>query len=304
MVVYELTSGSSIALRRRRGPARLPAGARRERARADAGDDGRRRTSSGATPRSATSRPTTARRPGRIPALVDACHAQGIAVIADSVYAHAHPEFAYDSRLPRRGVPNAMIGSFEGEFFAGPRRHGLLQAVHHRLLPPVNRIGWTSTTSTASATTTCPAYSAARSAPATRPRLPHLPAIEGHRPFPVDADGGQPDHPVRRAPPRPARDPEHHLLEHGVAERAVRPHPGQARRATSTSTSPASSTPSSSATRRVRQPGDGDLFPVAPFQYMESHDHGRFVTSSARRRRTTCRERSATGPTGRRCSRT
>lgn len=51
--------------------------------------------------------------------LVDACHQRGIAVLLDAVYAHAHPEFAYNLVYDTSGEPNPMMGSFAGEFFAG-----------------------------------------------------------------------------------------------------------------------------------------------------------------------------------------
>ncbi|HEX8532023.1 MAG TPA: alpha-amylase family glycosyl hydrolase [Cytophagales bacterium] len=52
--------------------------------------------------------------------LVNACHARGIAVILDSVYAHAHPEFAYNLVYNTTGEPNPMMGPFAGEFFSNP----------------------------------------------------------------------------------------------------------------------------------------------------------------------------------------
>lgn len=54
--------------------------------------------------------------------MVDACHARGIAVIVDAVYAHAHPEFAYNLVYDSTGLPNPMMGHFVGEFF--PDRPG------------------------------------------------------------------------------------------------------------------------------------------------------------------------------------
>lgn len=51
--------------------------------------------------------------------LVDACHARGIAVLLDAVYAHAHPEFAYSLVYDTSGEPNPMMGNFAGEFFDG-----------------------------------------------------------------------------------------------------------------------------------------------------------------------------------------
>lgn len=52
--------------------------------------------------------------------LVDECHQRGIAVILDAVYAHAHPEFAYNLVYGRTGIPNPMMGPFAGEFFSYP----------------------------------------------------------------------------------------------------------------------------------------------------------------------------------------
>jgi 1,4-alpha-glucan branching enzyme len=53
-------------------------------------------------------------------ALVDACHAHGIAVIVDAVYAHAHPEFAYNHVYDCAREDNPMMGYFAGEFFSRP----------------------------------------------------------------------------------------------------------------------------------------------------------------------------------------
>jgi len=53
-------------------------------------------------------------------ALVDSCHARGIAVVVDAVYAHAHPEFAYNLVYDATGEPNPMMGPFAGEFFERP----------------------------------------------------------------------------------------------------------------------------------------------------------------------------------------
>lgn len=50
--------------------------------------------------------------------LVNACHEKGIAVILDAVYAHAHPEFAYNLVYDTSGEPNPMMGKFADEFFS------------------------------------------------------------------------------------------------------------------------------------------------------------------------------------------
>ena len=49
--------------------------------------------------------------------LVNAAHGRGMAVILDSVYAHTHPEFTYNLVYEASGEPNPMLGRFEGEFF-------------------------------------------------------------------------------------------------------------------------------------------------------------------------------------------
>ena len=52
--------------------------------------------------------------------LVDGCHQRGIGVIVDAVYAHAHPEFPYNVVYDTSGEPNPMMGVFAGEFFSRP----------------------------------------------------------------------------------------------------------------------------------------------------------------------------------------
>jgi 1,4-alpha-glucan branching enzyme len=52
--------------------------------------------------------------------LVNACHQRGIAVTVDAVYAHAHPEYAYNLVYESTGEPNPMMGHFAGEFFSRP----------------------------------------------------------------------------------------------------------------------------------------------------------------------------------------
>lgn len=55
--------------------------------------------------------------PAGMKRLVDACHQHGIAVVLDAVYAHAHPEFPYTHVYDTAGEPNPMMGPFAGEFF-------------------------------------------------------------------------------------------------------------------------------------------------------------------------------------------
>ena len=53
----------------------------------------------------------------RLMALVDACHAAGIAVIHDAVYAHMHEEFCYRNVYWAAGEENPMIGPFAEDMF-------------------------------------------------------------------------------------------------------------------------------------------------------------------------------------------
>jgi glycosidase len=48
--------------------------------------------------------------------LVAAWHAAGVAVVLDAVYAHAHPEFAYNLVYRRAGLLNPVMGPFGSEF--------------------------------------------------------------------------------------------------------------------------------------------------------------------------------------------
>ena len=52
--------------------------------------------------------------------LVNTCHERGVAVILDAVYAHAHPEFPYNLVYETSGEWNPMMGTFAGEFFSCP----------------------------------------------------------------------------------------------------------------------------------------------------------------------------------------
>lgn len=58
--------------------------------------------------------------PAELKRVVNACHAKGLAVIVDAVYAHAHPEFCYNVVYETSGEPNPMMGFFAGEFFSRP----------------------------------------------------------------------------------------------------------------------------------------------------------------------------------------
>jgi len=48
--------------------------------------------------------------------LVETCHRAGVAVVLDAVYAHSHPEFAYNIVYRQAGLPNPVMGPFGQEF--------------------------------------------------------------------------------------------------------------------------------------------------------------------------------------------
>lgn len=53
----------------------------------------------------------------RLKKMIDACHARGIAVIHDAVYAHMHEEFCYRKVYWEAGEENPMIGPFAEDMF-------------------------------------------------------------------------------------------------------------------------------------------------------------------------------------------
>lgn len=68
--------------------------------------------------------------------LIDLCHAQGMAVILDSVYQHVDPDFAYCKVYRALGLPSPMLENGDGQFgpnvdFSQPFTLEYFQAVNH-----------------------------------------------------------------------------------------------------------------------------------------------------------------------------
>ena len=86
--------------------------------------------------------------------LVDAAHSRGIAVIHDAVYAHAHPEFAYNLVYDAIQEPNPMMGVFRPGVLLGARHRLFQRRSPARTFSRSARHGWSASTSTGSATIT------------------------------------------------------------------------------------------------------------------------------------------------------
>jgi 1,4-alpha-glucan branching enzyme len=213
--------------------------------------------------------------------LVDACHGEGIAVILDAVYSHATPDFAYNLVYKTSGRPNPMMGPFGEEFGDSPgsdftkefTRDFFMAASQHWLdeyhvdgfrydyVPGI----FDGATGRGYADLVYRTYQHTRQ-PARYPRFDagsgrslviqcaeHLPDARGilrttysntcWQNGLLDEAGGQANGAGVQASFARQLDPE--LVGY----------------------------PS-----RYRNPTNGDEFPVAPFQYLESHDHSRFIT--------------------------
>jgi hypothetical protein len=139
--------------------------------------------------------------PGGMKRLVRACHEEGVAVILDAVYAHAHPEFPYNLVYETSGEPNPLMGRFAGEFFERPGvdynkefarlllrgQPPLARGIPHRRVP----------------LRLCAGH--ARWPDRQRLRQPgpsHVPPLAGPCPLPALSGrrGAQPHHTVRRTP--------------------------------------------------------------------------------------------------------
>jgi 1,4-alpha-glucan branching enzyme len=212
--------------------------------------------------------------------LVDACHGEGIAVIHDAVYAHMHEEFAYRKVYDLTGEPNPMIGPFAGDLFGvgpdfrKPFAYEYFTAVNRYFIDTLHLDGfrydyvpgfYDGPTGSGYARLVFDAYQASKD-------IPRFQRPEGHsgiiqaaeyldRPkavlretyttaskrwWPMDKALG-----MMRGPHGPV--PEgliHDLLLIDFAE----PWP-----------------------ERYENPGLGDSFPVAPLQFIESHDKSRLM---------------------------
>jgi 1,4-alpha-glucan branching enzyme len=212
--------------------------------------------------------------------LVDAAHQKGIAVILDAVYAHAHPEYPYNLVYQATGEPNPMMGQFEGEFFAQPGPD-YRKAFTRDYFLAVNRYWLTEYHVDGFRYDYVPGYYDG-------------PAGEGYarlvfdtyqlsKPFARFAAPNGRSRIIQCAEHLP--DPRGILTQtysntcwqNGLKDRADE----LAWHGTLTSFAHQLDPHFMGYASEYRNPGTGESFPVAPFQYFETHDHSRFISRIA-----------------------
>ena len=216
--------------------------------------------------------------------LVNACHQRGIAVIVDAVYGHCHPEFAYNVVYDATGVPNPRMGDFEEQFtplvgpdYRRPFAREFFYRVNEYWLDEYHVDGF---------------------------RYDFVPGF-------YDGPAGQGYADLVHHTYRYSQGMPRFVAEHGRS-RIIQcaEHLGRAREMLAKTYSNAcwqnelldtaramagGSIPADIGARldprqggyshEYVNPATGERLPVAPFQYLESHDHGRFVTAFGRLRR-------------------
>jgi 1,4-alpha-glucan branching enzyme len=210
--------------------------------------------------------------------LVDAAHARGIAVILDAVYAHAHPEFAYNIVYDTSGEPNPMMGYFAGEFFEGRPGTDYSKAFTREYFFELNRYWlreyhldgfrydyvpgmYDGPTGDGYARLVHRTYQDSKT-------LPRFDA-GGGRSLIIQCAEHLPD-----APGILSKTYSSCAWQNGLLDRAR----GMARtRTVSVEFAHQLDPELVGYPNEYRNPTTGDVFPVAPFQYIESHDHKRFV---------------------------
>ncbi|HEV3485698.1 MAG TPA: alpha-amylase family glycosyl hydrolase, partial [Vicinamibacterales bacterium] len=207
--------------------------------------------------------------------LVRAAHEQGMAVIVDAVYAHAHPEFAYNLVYETSGEANPMMGFFEGEFFARPGvdykkefARDYFFAVNQHWLAEYHVDGFRydyvpgmldGPMGDGYAALVHRTYQHSRGIPRFQTPQGHSGIIQCAEHLP-DARG------ILRTTYTNT------CWQNGLLDEAARQSSGGVRVPFAHQLDP----------ELIGYPGEyrngDDVFPVAPFQYFESHDHSRFIT--------------------------
>lgn len=212
--------------------------------------------------------------------LVDACHGKGIAVIVDAVYAHAHPQYPYNLVYDATGEPNPMMGWFEGEFFEQPGMDYRKEFTRDYFLA-VNRY-WLEQ------------YHVDGFRYDYVPGMYDGPAGQGYARLVYETYRLSQTMPRFQAPNGRSRIVQcaEHLpdargiisqtysntcWQNGLLDRAIEVAYGGSLTALAHQLDPHLI----GYVSEYRNPGAGDVFPVAPFQYFESHDHSRFISRIA-----------------------
>jgi 1,4-alpha-glucan branching enzyme len=212
--------------------------------------------------------------------LVDACHAKGIAVIVDAVYAHAHPHYPYNLVYNATGEPNPMMGWFEEQFFDQPGMD-YRKAFTRDYFLTVNRY-WLEE------------FHVDGFRYDYIPGIYDGPAGQGYARLVFETYRLSQTMPRFQTPEGRSRiiqcaehlpDPRgiisqtysNTCWQNGLLDRAIDVAWGGSLSALAHQLDPELI----GYPREYRNPDAGDVFPVAPFQYFESHDHSRFISRIA-----------------------
>lgn len=220
--------------------------------------------------------------PAALRRMVDRCHAAEVAVVLDAVYAHAHPDFAYNLVYERTGLPNPMMGPFAGEFF-GSSRPGFdhTKSFTREFVHAVNRFWlteyhvdgfrydyvpgiWDGPTGRGYADLVYRTYELSRDVA----RFPRFDSGDG-RSLVVQCAEHLPDPRGVLATTYSNVCWQNELFDLARAHARGEAVLGELARHLDPELVGYPAT--------YRNPATGDVVPVAPFQYFESHDHGRFV---------------------------
>lgn len=208
--------------------------------------------------------------------LVDAAHRMGMAVILDAVYAHTHPEFSYNLVYEASGEPHPMLGRFQGEFFADwagtdyrkPFTREFFFCLNRFLLDEYHVDGfrydyvpgmYDGPTGEGYAQLVYRTYRHSK----TMPRF----QAAGGRSLIIQCAEHLPD-----AAGILADTHSNSAWQNGLLDRAR-----QIARGAPVGEAFAHQLDPQFVGYPAEHTADDDVFPVAPFQYLESHDHGRFI---------------------------
>ena len=208
--------------------------------------------------------------------LVNAAHQRGIAVILDSVYAHTHPEFTYNLAYEATGESSPMLGAFEGEFFQDWRGTDFRKAFTRNYFVALNKYllaeyhvdgfrydyvpgMYDGPAGQGYADLVYHTYQHSKS-------LPHFQAAGGRSRI-IQCAEHLPD-----AAGIMVQTHSNCAWQNGLLDRARE----MARGGYVTERFAHQLDPEFLG-YPTEHTAAGDIFPVAPFQYLESHDHGRFV---------------------------
>lgn len=215
--------------------------------------------------------------------LVDACHRNEIAVVLDAVYAHSHPDFAYSIVYRQSGEPNPVMGKFGADFmdsipgwnYRSRFTRDYFDAVNHYWMTQFHVDGfrydyvpgfWDGPAGEGYAGLVFRTYKASQDFG----RFPRFNADDGARSLIVQCAEFL-DQPILSLTSTYSNTAWQNQFFDAAQEQAKTT--GALDWFAHRLDPELVGYPSS-----YSNPATGDTFPVAPFQYFESHDHARFIT--------------------------